>query len=72
MPAAAPGRAVADPTRCIASENCVSLAPDVFAIGGDGLVTVIGPVRDAAAVDQAIAFCPVSALSREPAGEVQQ
>jgi ferredoxin len=71
MAAADPGRAVADPTRCIASENCVSLAPDVFAIGADGLVTVIGPIRDARSVDQAIAFCPVGALSRT-AGEGEQ
>ena len=44
----------------------MTLAPDVFAIGADGLVAVVGPVRDVAVVDQAIEFCPVQALSRGP------
>jgi ferredoxin len=50
---------------CIASENCIELAPDVFGMGEDNIVEF----RDASSgierdrLIEACAICPVDALS---------
>ncbi|MEX0600220.1 MAG: ferredoxin [Rhodothermales bacterium] len=49
---------------CIGSENCVSLAPEVFVLGDDQVVTFVDDVQD---IDrerllEACRICPVDAL----------
>ena len=53
-----------DRTRCIGTGNCVNVAPEVFEIGADQIVTIRD---DAHAVDrdrmiEACLVCPVDAL----------
>ena len=53
-----------DRTRCIGSGNCVNVAPEVFELGSDQIVTFR---EDARAVDrermiEACRVCPVDAL----------
>jgi len=51
--------------RCISSGNCVDVAPDVFDMDEDGLVTArLDEVDDArfARVEQAAKLCPVQAI----------
>lgn len=54
-----------DRTRCIGTGNCVNVAPEVFELGADQIVTFCG---DAHAVErermaEACRVCPVDALS---------
>jgi ferredoxin len=50
---------------CIGAGMCVGIAPDIFEIGHDGIVTVRKRVEraDEAAVLDAIDCCPAEALS---------
>ncbi|MGY1706802.1 ferredoxin [Geodermatophilus sp. SYSU D00697] len=59
-------RVVVDRERCIGSGQCEVLAPEVFEVGDDGVVTVLQPqpgAEDEAAVRDAVAQCPTAALS---------
>jgi ferredoxin len=59
-------RVVVDRERCIGSGQCELLAPEVFEVGDDGVVTVLLPEPGAeqeAAVRDAVAQCPTAALS---------
>jgi len=53
-----------DRNRCIAEENCISIAPDVFELGEDQIVTfVIEPANvDHFLLREACHVCPVDAL----------
>lgn len=53
-----------DRTRCIGTGNCVAVAPEVFELGPDQIVTFRGDAQD---IDpdrlvEACAVCPVDAL----------
>jgi len=51
---------------CIGCGLCVGSVPSVFEFGDDGKATATaGPVTDEAAVDDAIANCPVGAISED-------
>lgn len=51
---------------CIGCGLCVGSVPGVFEFGDDGKAqATAGPVTDEAAVDEAIANCPVSAISED-------
>ncbi len=55
-----------DRRTCIASENCVSLAPEVFALDDDHVVDFVGeepPEIDRERLIEACEVCPVDALS---------
>ncbi len=55
-----------DRDRCVGSGSCEALAPDVFEVDDDGVLTVLlpGPGDDeAAAVRDAVSACPTRALS---------
>jgi ferredoxin len=57
---------IVDPGLCITCENCVSLCPEVFEIGEDGVSQVKN--QDACSkcdCDEAIESCPVEAISWE-------
>jgi ferredoxin len=57
---------VADRETCIGAGTCVNTVPDVFELDEQGLVRVIQPEFDPmllAAVEDAVAICPVEALS---------
>jgi ferredoxin len=59
-------RVLVDRERCIGSGACEALAPDVFEVGDDGVVTVLPPgpgPADEAAVRDAVAQCPTGALA---------
>ncbi|MGY1689946.1 ferredoxin [Geodermatophilus sp. SYSU D01105] len=59
-------RVVVDRERCIGSGQCEVLAPEVFEVGDDGVVAVLRPepgAEDEAAVRDAVAQCPTTALS---------
>jgi ferredoxin len=59
-------RVVLDRERCVGSGVCEALAPEVFEVGDDGIVTVLRPEPAAAeedAVRDAVAQCPTGALS---------
>lgn len=50
--------------RCMGTGACVFAAPRVFALDGDGVVTVVGEVEDGdQVVVDAVAECPTEALS---------
>jgi ferredoxin len=50
--------------RCLGTGACVFAAPGVFALGADGIVTVISDVDDGDDVAKdAVAECPTGALS---------
>ncbi len=54
-----------DRDRCVGSGSCEALAPDVFEVGDDGVLTVLlaEPGEDeVAAVRDAVAACPTRAL----------
>ncbi len=54
-----------DRQTCIASENCVNLAPDVFELGDDHIVDFVGdraPEIDRDRLIEACELCPVDAL----------
>lgn len=53
-----------DRTRCIGTGNCVAMAPEVFELGSDQIVTFVDAPAD---IDrerliEACAVCPVDAL----------
>jgi ferredoxin len=56
-------RVEVDRDRCMGTGGCEYTAPHVFAVGDDGVTTVIGPVdgTDEAVLD-AVAECPMAAL----------
>jgi ferredoxin len=57
---------VADRDTCIGAGTCVNTVPDVFELDEEGLVRVLQPKLDPkllAAVGDAVAMCPVEALS---------
>lgn len=68
-----PGTTVSiDRERCIGAENCVRAAPATFAIGDDDIVTRLPPPNDEPArIAEAVASCPVRALSLDPSNAQQ-
>ena len=55
-----------DRDRCVGSGTCELLAPDLFAVGDDGVVALLHPEPsddDEAAVRDAVDQCPTGALS---------
>ncbi len=62
---AAPGlQVVIDRTRCVCSETCARIAPHTFETDDSGLVSFLpGPFDTEAALRQAAASCPASAIT---------
>ena len=62
-----------DRTRCIGSGNCVKVAPEVFELDAEDLVTFLEEIgeTDRDTVIEACDVCPVDALSVEDAGGEQ-
>ncbi|HUH72321.1 MAG TPA: ferredoxin [Mycobacterium sp.] len=61
-------RVVVNRDRCEGNAVCVKTAPEVFKLDGDEYAVVIAdpvPVEQETLVEQAIAWCPRAALSRE-------
>ncbi|MGY1634546.1 ferredoxin [Geodermatophilus sp. SYSU D01186] len=59
-------RVTADLERCVGSGTCEALAPAVFEVGDDGVVTVLRPQPGAdeeSDVREAVAQCPTRALA---------
>lgn len=55
-----------DPSRCMASGNCVLAAPQVFAQDEDGLVVVLQSEPGAAlraGVEEAVRACPAAVIT---------
>ncbi len=53
-----------DRMRCVCSEFCARIAPRTFETDEDGLVAFLsGPFDDEAALREAAASCPASAIS---------
>jgi ferredoxin len=54
-----------DKTLCVAFETCVDLAPEVFHLAPDGVITFIEPTPEIerARLLEACKSCPVDALS---------
>ncbi len=53
-----------DPERCVGSGTCEFWAPEVFAVGADGVAVVVGdPAPHADAVAQARDGCPTEAIT---------
>ena len=55
-----------DRERCVGSGTCEMLAPDLFEVGDDGIVTALRAEPDAGDVDaaeEAVQACPTQALS---------
>ena len=61
------GQVVIDQEECIGCEACVELCPEVFAFDDENeKATVIdGADADVDCVDEAIASCPATCISRE-------
>lgn len=56
-------RVEVDQDTCLGTGTCEYTAPEVFEVGDDGIVKVIGPVDgDDEKVRDAVADCPVGAL----------
>lgn len=55
-------RIEADRDRCVGSGTCEMLAPDVFEVGDDGVVTVLRPDDAGEQVQDAVQQCPTQAL----------
>lgn len=53
--------------RCIGSENCVALAPRTFTTQDGRVVLLAPPHDDDASIREAVAACPVAALSLDDA-----
>jgi len=54
-----------DRERCVGSGSCEALAPDVFEVDDDGVLTVLRPEPDPSelpAVRDAVTMCPTRAL----------
>ena len=61
-------RVVVNRDRCEGNAVCVKTAPEVFKLDDDEYAVVIAdpvPVEQETLVEQAIAWCPRAALSRE-------
>jgi ferredoxin len=59
-------RLTVDPDRCVGSGSCEVLAPDVFEVDDDGVLTVLRPEPgedEMPAVREAVTVCPTRALS---------
>jgi ferredoxin len=59
-------RITADLERCVGSGACEALAPDVFEVGDDGVVTVLRPEpgpEEESDVREAVGQCPTRALA---------
>lgn len=59
-------RIVVDRDRCIGSGTCEALAPAVFEVDDEGVMTVLHPepgVDERPDVEDAVAACPTRALS---------
>ena len=61
------GTVVIDQEECIGCEACVELCPEVFAFDSDEekAHVIDGADADAACVEEAIASCPATCISRE-------
>jgi ferredoxin len=62
-------RIVHDESRCASLGICESIAPTVFEVGEDGVLTLRDPVPDEQLrplVEEAVAACPTGALRVEP------
>ena len=62
---------VVDLSSCMGYANCVAEAPEVFALGKNGLVVLLDespPPSQHAAVLKAVADCPTDALATENDG----
>lgn len=59
-----------DPSICEANGRCVNVAPEVFSLDDDEILHITPPGEglDRARVEQAVAACPLSALSLEASG----
>ena len=57
-------RAYVDPNACVSCGLCVSLVPEVFAVGENGLAEAVSDTtpETQAAVEEAIDSCPVNAI----------
>lgn len=56
-------RVEVDKDTCMGTGACEYTAPDVFEVGDEGVVEVIGPVNgDDKSVREAVAECPAGAL----------
>jgi ferredoxin len=58
-------RVLIDRTLCVAFETCIDIAPDVFRLGDDGVVTFVEPTPEIerARLTEACKSCPVDALT---------
>jgi ferredoxin len=59
-------KVIANPDKCVASGQCVMLAPAVFDQDDDGIVVLLTEVPDAAdenGVEVAVRVCPSAALA---------
>ncbi len=59
-------RIAVDRERCVGSGTCEMLAPDLFEVGGDGVVGVLRPEPvgdEVSAADEAVQACPTQALA---------
>jgi ferredoxin len=55
-----------DEARCASLGSCEAVAPTLFAVGADGVLTLLDPSPDEgqrALVQEAVAACPTGALS---------
>ena len=57
-----PVRVRIDPDVCVGSGTCEALAPDVFAVGEDGVAHLIAD-PDAAVAQEAAERCPSAAIA---------
>lgn len=57
-------RIVIDRALCVGFGDCVDVAPDAFALDGDGIVVFVTPTRvERECLLRACACCPVDALT---------
>lgn len=58
-------RVIIDKTLCVGFETCIDLAPEVFRLGDDGVVTFIEPTPaiERERLLEACRACPVDALT---------
>jgi ferredoxin len=52
-----------DRERCVGSGTCEMLAPEVFEVGDDGVVSLLRPEAGDEPVRDAVQHCPTQALS---------
>jgi ferredoxin len=61
-------RVVHDASRCATTGMCEAVAPDLFAVGDDGILVVLDaqpPEASRSLVERAVAACPTGALTLE-------